>query len=305
MFKRKTDESKANIYAGILYLMTKSVQSFKFLRRDEKRKRQEACSNQLREIYKLEPPKFDITQIQLPILGSIGVFSDTSRVTYYNRANAALCALQHCIFPLTFTKYIVPSKRVLEVCTPVSTQPGHVMVVAPSVHKDARAASPSSYKHRMPASLSRSPLPQKCIYIQWSTKKNISSEALSAHIENFIEWYNKPLPNHEKTRVLYDPREFTSGAQWRDYIRRQLQFEDLRLDFQKLEIRDGKATIETTIPFTVLSQIRIPDWKEILELVNKFEEPLFTYTMRALNPDEDFHYELDEPPQETYLKRLQ
>ena len=140
-------------------------------------------------------------------------------------------------------------------------------------------------------------LPSKCIYIVYNGKQKTKySASLSQHMEDWVEpeGLSLPVPSQFPNKDL---RYFDSGEQWRDTQRRHLNMQALKIKFFSifLELHEEDAEV-TKIPIFGPIDAK-PLWSEFQNiLLQNDREIRFLYTIRPLEPDEDFEPECDGVP---------
>ena len=85
---------------------------------------------------------------------------------------------------------------------------------------------------------------------------------------------------------------FPTGQMWRDTVRRQLSFEELRVEFVTMELQDGdkRMTIFAT-------QGKAAVWDDIVAQLRANDMDVSViYTLRPLEEDEEFLLEYEGPP---------
>lgn len=139
-------------------------------------------------------------------------------------------------------------------------------------------------------------LPPKSITLCWDrVKRTKHTPALEAHIEDFIKLEELQLPNTVEP-CKKDPRLFPTGEMWRDTVRRQLRFQELRLAIANMSVSspDQSGAMQTLLVFGHGDPALWDDVKTLLNLTT--QEATFVYTLRALTEEEDFELEHLGPP---------
>ncbi len=140
--------------------------------------------------------------------------------------------------------------------------------------------------------------PQKKIMLVHDVRtRSMHTESLKSHEEEFIQYHGLSLPNLEQS-CLKDPRYFTSGPQWRDTLRRQLNFQDLRVELFTLALVIPNADAEEAKRLKVYGPGQnLTPWEEVRSLLTKdADDATFVYTLRPLDDGEDFEVEYTGPP---------
>ena len=132
--------------------------------------------------------------------------------------------------------------------------------------------------------------------LSWDRKKKTKhTDRLNTHITDFVEFEEFQLPE-ENEPCAKDPRVYPTGEMWRDTVRRQLRFEALRLDLVTMRLcsPDPSRELQTLLVYGHGSPA---PWDEVNALLCRSNlEATFTYTLRALEEDEELELEHQGPP---------
>ncbi|KAI9790557.1 MAG: hypothetical protein M1816_005064 [Peltula sp. TS41687] len=275
--KKANKSSSEYIYATILYRLAEMIENPPFMTVDERQSRQEAALHEFEStiLANARVPQFDIsTGLGLPTLGPLTEFGE-DRLEKYNRSVLA---------PSRWKERFGPNLAEPFRSVEISADALPSWMVKP-------LTSAQSLKFLQPLrDLQAQRLAKKTFPLIWARdKKTKYSDDLDRHIEEHIEYNEFSLPPTE-TIAEKDPRVYPSGEMWRDTVRRQLQFRELRLEFIKIRVVLGEKDI------LMYGHGNPMPWLQIREILNKEEDVVVTYTLRALYEEEDFELEYQGPP---------
>lgn len=286
------------IYAGVLYHLNAAIEVTSTM--DSK----ELASLQVTSSKKFEKevmskgfriPNFDVATVQYPVLGPLAEFGE-DKLERYSRVNALLKSLQCALAPTKWKEAFVTSKN----------GPFQSIQIGINAHPTwMQPATPTNALGEGVLTQTKRPsLPKKAFWMNLDRHlKSEFAEELDRHIEDHFTRKSLRLPELE-LKPNRDPRAYPIGELWRDTLRQQLNFVNLRVDFLAIDVV-GEAEPESPIPakklliydFCNLSSAK--SWTDVSELLNdpKLYSFHFVYTLRVVEmEDDEYEFEYDGPP---------
>ncbi|KAL8646788.1 MAG: hypothetical protein Q9210_005932 [Variospora velana] len=296
-FQEQERESNLNyLMATLVFRLAERLEQFLITpSAQEQAERQEAACMQFSANHNgLEVPAFDTLTIVAPKLGPF-FHLEEHFLEKYNRAYNLLRSVARLTAPSNWDSLIAKPE-----------DPFPHRLVHPSYTPRWMLATPKV------SSLRPTPkaLPKRTILlVHDASKKTKHSAALREHEQEHVEAQGLSMPPVEVTPAR-DPRDFDSGEQWRDTVRRQLSMEALRVDFftmtlwvttEEEEVEDPddplpKAPETSKSNFYGESQNQAA-WREIKQrLLQTALSVHITYTLKPVEEDEEYPYEYSGVP---------
>ncbi|KAL8841352.1 MAG: hypothetical protein Q9170_000983 [Blastenia crenularia] len=259
------------LMATIIYRLTEYLEAYSpKMTIEELQQRQETAAIGFQQLTKRKVPSSDVSSVLMPRLGPYHELGEVD-LEKYNRVVNLLRSVAHTVSGSRW-KEKMGAKGALERRKLHPSSLPRWMIPEPDVGK---------LIENQPKSL-----PSKAILLAWNSEQRTKySEALANHIRDFVEVEGLSISNAEEYPVK-DPRYFQSGPQWRDTVRRQLNFSRLRVEFFTLNMMFSEAKL------LVFGPGKVTPWEEIKNLLfQNSERVVFSYTLRPLLEEEDFELE--------------
>ena len=234
-------------------------------------------------------PAFNDTVIQYPKLDLLQSFKE-DELERYSRTNSILKSLQCVLAPTKWRETFVNAK---------SSPYASTLISADMIPSWMRPEEPQDDLSITIASVEPTELIRKSfiLYLNRQQKTKYSSK-LDKHVQEFIVFNGLRLPE-SNVQVERDPRAYPTGEMWRDTLRRQLHFEQLRVDFltMSLTVRNTVIPIRELLIYDLNHPSTAASWSEVQEFLAKkdVDEFIFSYTLHVIEEHEDFDYEHDGP----------
>ena len=282
--KLEDDTNMKYLMATILYRLAHHLNAPPSFTDAEISQRQAAAAENFRAVTKQAlPTGFEVGKVIFPTLGpQIALGED--KLEAYNRTYNLLRSVSHVLAPTRWS-----DKYTKDGADPFQTLNVHATAI-PRWMVEVKPTTDLANTMRS------APLPQKSIRLCWDrTKKTAHTEALTTHIQDFVEFNELQLPKTDEV-CAKDPRVFPTGEMWRDTVRRQLHLQDLRVDISTMQViaPDESEVVNTLLVYGRGEPATWDDVRKLLVCSNA--KASFSYTLKPLGEDEDFEWEHQGPP---------
>lgn len=285
----ENSKNASYLLATLIYRLAHRINSIHDMHLEDSEVRQASATDNLflHHSSAMRPPPFAVKSIVYPDLGPHTNLEEDV-LEMYNRAYQLLRYLNHSLMPSRWNEKFAPGKEPFKSLGIHPSSLPHWMVPVP---KDT---AKSLRKARSAA------LPRKIIMLSWErNRKTKFSADLESHITEHIEYNALQLPKTSQP-CTKDPRVFPTGEMWRDTVRRQLAFRELRVDFLTLHVESYlQPSDETPTRHLVYTTVggEPSNWEDIKAFLLQTDmEATFVYTLKPFGEDEEFELEHRGPP---------
>jgi hypothetical protein len=271
---------KHYVYAAMLFRYAQEIEATKSVPLEQQAAQQQLYESNFTALHAENGyiiPKFEISGIRYPSLGPHQALEE-DELEKFNRANTLIRSLD-AICNSKWVEKFGPNVNQPYISSLIDQShfPKYMLALFQTGTK-VQSASAAVANPKEPELIA------KPFTLSWKQKK--MSPALVEHLEELDTQGFTPPPGD--VVAVRDPRVYSTGEEWRDTLRNQLDFRKLRIDFLTMHVVVPDQ--QKVMWYSFNQPYKATPWQDVRGTLEK-EGVQFEYTIRSLEDEEEFGFE--------------